>query len=243
MLEVEQTYVESWRDPMEILKNSICHVTRNLYSSRIADAIIHGKRSEGPEEEPGLAGKLEERWQGMMQYEWPQISYTKAISLLEQHADRFEHRPEWGLGFKSEHENFIAKHVGKGSPVFITHYPKAIKPFYMLKAASNVEETGSVVHNFDLVVPEVCEIAGGSLREHDLETLIKEMQSRKMLPEGESSQLSAEDFGNYKDYIDLRRWGYIPSGGFGLGFDRLIMYLTGIPNIREVIRYPRSFRH
>ncbi|PBP23583.1 asparaginyl-tRNA synthetase [Diplocarpon rosae] len=113
---------------------------------------------------------------------------------------------------------------------------RAIKPFYMLPSRTSAEGR-ETVDCFDLLVPEACEIAGGSMREHRLAPLIESMQARKMIPSDVSS--TELDFGDLKWYVDLRRWGSAPHGGFGLGFDRLLGYLAHVPNIREVVAFPR----
>jgi len=243
MLEVEQTYLKDKRDIMDLVEHSLRFVARQLYESEPGQEVVKGKRSEGPgneEEQLRLSETLERRFQGMMKAGWHRIEYSDAISLLESAAEKFEHEPIWGNGLTSEHENYIATVVGEGSPVFVTKYPKCIKPFYMLSSEEMPHDQGQMVENFDLLVPEICELAGGSMREYNLETLVVNMQEKGLLPNGE---LGIEELGNYQDYVDLRRWGYIPSGGFGLGFHRFVMYLTGIQNIREVVLYPRSSGH
>jgi len=243
MLEAEQTYLMDKSEIMDLVERSLRFVAQQLYNSQPGQEVIKGKRSEGPgneEEQLRLSKTLENRYQGLMKPSWHRIKYTDAISLLESRAEKFEHKPVWGNGLTSEHENYIATAVGEGSPVFVTNYPKDIKPFYMLTSQKLPHDQGNTVENFDLLVPEVCELAGGSMRENNLETLIANMQEKGLLPLGE---LTNEELGNYQDYVDLRRWGYIPSGGFGLGFNRFVMYLTGIQNIREVVLYPRSYGH
>ncbi|KAG9243006.1 asparaginyl-tRNA synthetase-like protein [Calycina marina] len=246
MLEAEQTYVHDKKEIMDLVENCLRSCVWMLWKSSGGKAIIYGKRSEGPGDEEAhgnLTKTLEARFNGLMEGGWPRITYSKAISLLESAAETFEHDPVWGGGLTSQHEHYIAATVGRGSPVFVTNYPKSIKPFYMLSTPAQPPDLGEMVENFDLLVPDVCELAGGSMRENNLETLVANMQEKGLLPQKTDGHLSDEDLGTYKDYVDLRRWGYVPSGGFGLGFNRLIMYLAGVPNIREVSLYPRTYGH
>ena len=243
MLEAEQTHIKDKTEVMDLVEHSLRFVAQQLYHSKVGQEVILGKRSEGAgneKEQLRLSEMLDNRFQGMMKAGWPRIAYTDAITLLESSPKSFEHRPRWENGLTSEHEHHIATVVGEGSPVFVTNYPKSIKPFYMLGSQVMPHDEGRTVENFDLLVPEVCELAGGSMRENNFETLIINMQEKGLLPLGEFTDV---ELGNYQDYVDLRRWGYIPSGGFGLGFNRFIMYLTGTQNIREVVLYPRSYGH
>ena len=150
------------------------------------------------------------------------LTYTEAIAELEKHIDRFEFKPYWGCDLQSEHERFLTEEVYKG-PVIVTNYPKEIKSFYM-----KVNEDGKTVRAMDVLVPGLGEIIGGSEREENLDILqgrIKELGLRE------------ED---YWWYLDLRRYGTVPHSGFGLGFERLLLYVTGMGNIRDVIPFPRA---
>lgn len=150
------------------------------------------------------------------------LTYTEAIAELEKHIDRFEFKPYWGCDLQSEHERFLTEEVYKG-PVIVTNYPKEIKSFYM-----KLNEDGKTVRAMDVLVPGLGEIIGGSEREENLDILqgrIKELGLRE------------ED---YWWYLDLRRYGTVPHSGFGLGFERLLLYVTGMGNIRDVIPFPRT---
>ncbi|UTD13007.1 asparagine--tRNA ligase [Treponema denticola] len=150
------------------------------------------------------------------------LTYTEAIAELEKHIDRFEFKPYWGCDLQSEHERFLTEEVYKG-PVIVTNYPKEIKSFYM-----KVNKDGKTVRAMDVLVPGLGEIIGGSEREENLDILqgrIKELGLRE------------ED---YWWYLDLRRYGTVPHSGFGLGFERLLLYVTGMGNIRDVIPFPRA---
>ena len=150
------------------------------------------------------------------------LTYTEAIAELEKHIDRFEFKPYWGCDLQSEHERFLTEEVYKG-PVIVTNYPKEIKSFYM-----KLNEDGKTVRAMDVLVPGLGEIIGGSEREENLDILqgrIKELGLRE------------ED---YWWYLALRRYGTVPHSGFGLGFERLLLYVTGMGNIRDVIPFPRA---
>ena len=150
------------------------------------------------------------------------ITYTDAIKELEKHADKFEFKPYWGADIQTEHERFLSENVFNG-PVIVTDYPKEIKAFYM-----KVNEDGKTVRGMDVLVPRLGEIIGGSEREYRLDILCDRLKELKL----------KED--DYWWYLDLRRFGSVPHAGFGLGFERLIQYVTGMQNIRDVIPYPRA---
>ena len=150
------------------------------------------------------------------------ITYTDAIKELEKKADKFEFKPYWGCDIQTEHERFLAEEVFKG-PVIVTDYPKEIKAFYM-----KVNDDDKTVRGMDVLVPRLGEIIGGSEREYRLDVLVKRLKDLNLKEE------------DYWWYLDLRRYGSVPHAGFGLGFERLIQYMTGMQNIRDVIPYPRA---
>jgi len=158
--------------------------------------------------------------------EFSHITYTEAVKELEKAAASkkvsFEFEPHWGSDLQSEHEKFLTEKVA-GGPVIVTDYPKDIKAFYMKQ-----NDDGKTVRAMDVLVPRLGEIIGGSQREDDLEKLVRRMKEMN---------LKTED---YYWYLDLRRYGSVPHSGFGLGFERLIQYISGIVNIRDVIPYPRA---
>ena len=165
---------------------------------------------------------LIERLLNVVSNEFGKITYTEAIDILLQHNDKFEYKVKWGSDLQTEHERFLTEQIYK-KPVFVTDYPKDIKSFYM-----RLNDDGKTVAATDLLVPNVGELIGGSQREERLENLIARI---------EEMGLNIEDYGWY---LDLRRFGTVKHAGFGLGFERLIMYLTGVQNIRDVIAYPRT---
>lgn len=168
--------------------------------------------------EKGLKQKL----QKAISEKFERLDYTKAVEILRSSGENFVYPVEWGCDLQTEHEKYITeKHFNK--PVFVINYPKAIKSFYMKQ-----NEDGKTVAASDLLVPGVGEIIGGSEREADLGKLLEAMNARKM------------SMKEYEDYIELRKFGTAPHGGFGLGLERILMYITGMTNIRDVIIYPRA---
>ncbi len=168
--------------------------------------------------EEGLIARLKD----LISHDFATVTYTEAIKLLKESGENFVYPVEWGVDLQTEHERYIAEKVFKRA-VFVTDYPKEIKSFYMKQ-----NPDGKTVAAVDLLVPGVGEIIGGSEREADYDKLVAAMNERHM------------NLDLYNDYLDLRRFGSVPHGGFGLGFERLIMYVTGIQNIRDVILFPRT---
>ena len=155
-----------------------------------------------------------------MEFEW--ISYTEAIKLLEKAREKFEYPVEWGSDLQSEHERYLCEKVF-GKPVVLTDYPKEIKPFYM-----KMNDDGRTVRAMDVLAPKIGEIIGGSQREDDYDILYQRIVH---------AGLNIDD---YWWYLDLRKFGTVPHAGFGLGFERLIQFVTGLSNIRDVIPFPRT---
>ena len=168
--------------------------------------------------EKGLIDKLN----GIIANDFEILDYTKAIELLKESGKDFVYPVEWGSDLQTEHERYITEEVFK-KPVFVINYPKDIKSFYMKQ-----NPDGKTVAATDLLVPGVGEIIGCSEREADLDKLLDAMRVRGMKEE------------DYTDYIELRKFGSVPHSGFGLGFERILMYVTGISNIRDIILYPRT---
>lgn len=210
--------------------------------------------------------QLRERWEALLNGpKWHRISYTDAITKLQEASTtgvKFEHVPMWEHGLQLEHEKYLVEHVFKNTPVFVTDYPKVAKPFYMAPSAGSEDQgpsSGETVACFDLLFPGVAEVAGGSLREHRLGELLTNMREKGLIrnhdapldedgnpadaPKDPKTGLKPyEDLGHLEWYADLRRWGTAPHGGFGLGFDRYLSYLTGISSVRDVVAFPRYFR-
>lgn len=165
---------------------------------------------------------LLERLENVMNADFGHVTYTEAIDLLTKNNDQFEYKVTWGCDLQTEHERYLTEEIFK-KPVFVTDYPKDIKAFYM-----KMNEDNKTVAAMDLLVPGIGEIIGGSQREDDYDKLVARMQELG---------LNEED---YDFYLDLRKYGSARHAGFGLGFERCVMYLTGMGNIRDVIPFPRT---
>ena len=165
---------------------------------------------------------LIERLEHVVNSEFGHVTYTEAIDILQKHNDEFEYKVFWGCDLQTEHERYLTETEFK-RPVFVTNYPKEIKAFYM-----KLNEDGKTVAAMDCLVPGIGEIIGGSQREDKLDLLTKRM---------DELGLKTED---YQFYLDLRKYGSARHAGFGLGFERCVMYLTGMGNIRDVIPFPRT---
>ena len=165
---------------------------------------------------------LLDRLNNVLNNDFGRITYTEAVELLEKHNDKFEFPVSWGCDLQTEHERYLTEQVFK-KPVFVTDYPKDIKAFYM-----KLNPDGKTVAAVDCLVPGVGEITGGSQREDNYDILKNRIIELGMKPE------------DYDFYMDLRKWGSTRHAGFGLGFERMVMYMTGIGNIRDAIPFPRT---
>ncbi len=166
--------------------------------------------------------ELMERLDHVITSDFGCVTYSDAVKILAQHNDQFEYKISWGVDLQTEHERFLTEQV-YGRPVFVTDYPKEIKAFYM-----KANDDGRTVAAMDCLVPGIGEIIGGSQREEDYDKLLARMRELGMKEE------------EYRFYLDLRKYGSARHAGFGLGFERLVMYLTGMSNIRDVIPFPRT---
>ena len=165
---------------------------------------------------------LLERLNGILNSDFGHVTYTEAVEILEKSGKKFDYPVKWGMDLQTEHERYLTEEVFK-KPVFVTDYPKEIKAFYM-----RLNDDGKTVAAMDCLVPGIGEIIGGSQREERMEVLSARM---------DELGLNKED---YSHYLDLRRYGGTKHAGFGLGFERAVMYLTGVSNIRDVLPYPRT---
>lgn len=200
-------------DIIEIAEDMIKHIVKTVMEECPDELAFFEQHFE-----KGLSEKLK----SVVENEFEVLEYTKAIEILEKADVEFKYPVEWGCDLQTEHERYITEQVFK-KPVFVINYPKDIKSFYMKQ-----NPDGKTVAATDLLVSGVGEIIGCSERESDLDRLLDAMNKRGM---------NMED---YRDYLDLRRFGSVPHSGFGLGFERMLMYVTGIANIRDVILYPRT---
>ncbi|MDO5713723.1 MAG: asparagine--tRNA ligase [Tissierellia bacterium] len=165
---------------------------------------------------------LKERLENVVNSKFERITYTKAISILEESGREFKYPVTWGMDLQTEHERYIVEEVYQ-KPVFVTDYPADIKAFYM-----RMNEDNKTVAAMDLLVPGIGEIIGGSQREERYDVLVEKIKQMGMEPE------------EYDWYLDLRKYGSVVHSGFGLGFERAVMYITGMSNIRDVIPFPRT---
>ena len=256
MLEAE-IRTESLRDVMNLAEDMIGDLAGKLQEAGFMEEILYANRGAKTADAEGtqFPGLLRRRWQGLTQTPWPRITYENAIKRLKHAVEsgeaKFLYEPSWTTGLQLEHEKFIATTFGQGSPVFVTDYPREIKPFYMLPSSPEdlVETTqNKTVACFDLLLPDLCEVVGGSMREHRLQQLSQSMKNHGLNVSAAGAVgptltdfevLPSSDEGNLDWYTDLRRYGSVPHGGFGLGFDRLLAFLSGTSNIKDVVPWPR----
>ena len=165
---------------------------------------------------------LLERLQHIVSSDFGRVTYTEAVKLLEAHNDEFDYKVSWGVDLQTEHERYLTEKLFQ-RPVFVTDYPKEIKAFYMKQ-----NPDGKTVAAVDCLVPGIGEIIGGSQREEDYDKLVARMEELGM------------EMDAYKFYLDLRKYGTTRHAGFGLGFERAVMYITGMQNIRDVLPFPRT---
>ncbi|OOF96657.1 hypothetical protein ASPCADRAFT_206846 [Aspergillus carbonarius ITEM 5010] len=261
MLEAEANFMDDLDSLTDLVEYLLRDLTRRLYDTPVGQEILAAKRpGESSPEESAAPADLRQRWQDMIDGpKWRRMTYTEAIELLQDAVTKgsasFEYPPTWTGGLQLEHEKYIVDVLNNGHPVFVTDYPKPIKPFYMIPShASATTAQGETVACFDLLLPEVSEVAGGSLREHRLPEIIQNMREHGLIKRASGDEgtatddgsvyphlLPGEDLGHLQWYADLRRWGTAPHGGFGLGFDRFLGYLAGVSSVRDIVAFPRYF--
>ena len=215
MIEPEMAFFDL-NDDMDIQEDFVKYLLNWALTKCRSDLEFFDKRIQ-----PGLIENLEK----VAKADFVRISYTDAIEKLkeaEANGAKFEFSPYWGCDIATEHERYLTEKIF-GCPVMVFNYPKEIKSFYM-----KLNEDGKTVKAVDVLVPGIGELIGGSEREEDYDKLLAACKDRNM------------DMSNYQWYLDLRRFGTVPHSGFGLGFERLIRYVTGMENIRDVIPYPRA---
>lgn len=237
MLEAE-VRTELFDDVMDLVEDMIRTLVRGLQSSSILVDLAAARNKTTRTPDFTTLSCLEERWKRLLRPSWPRLTYEEAIKKLQIAVKSgevsFHYEPSWDGGLHLEHEKWIASEIGLGSPVFVTHYPASMKPFYMLPSMGSgpsQDSARNTVACFDLLLPEACEIVGGSMREHRPERLLRAMKDKGISPS------------NLDWYMDLRRYGSVPHGGFGLGFDRLLGYLANIGNLKDVVPWPRYYGH
>jgi asparaginyl-tRNA synthetase len=212
MIEPEMAYCDLEGD-MDLAEEMIQYLIKDTLEHCSEDLELFGKFVD-----KGLL----ERLHSVSNQAFQRISYTEAVKILENTETKFEYPVEWGMNLQTEHERFLTEEHFK-SPVTVHDYPRSIKPFYM--RINDDEKTSAAM---DLLVPGIGEIIGGSQREERLDVLMENM---------EEHNISKDD---YSWYSDLRRYGTVPHSGFGLGFERMLMFVTGVANIRDVIPFPRT---
>ena len=212
MIEPEMAYCDLFGD-MDLAEEMIQYLVKDIMSNCSEDLELFSKFVD-----KGLINRLN----SVSENKFQRLSYTEVIKILEESKKTFEHPIEWGVNLQTEHERFLTEEHVKG-PVTVYNYPKSIKPFYM-----RANDDGKTSAAMDLLVPGIGEIIGGSQREERLEVLLNNM---------EEHNISKED---YYWYSDLRKYGTVPHSGFGLGFERMLMFVTGVANIRDVIPFPRT---
>ncbi|KAF6105021.1 asparaginyl-tRNA synthetase 2, mitochondrial [Phyllostomus discolor] len=216
MVEAEISFIESLQDLMQVMEGLFKSATMMVLSNCPEDVELCHKFMA-----PGQKDRLEH----MLKNNFLIISYTEAVEILKQASQNFTFTPEWGVDLHTEHEKYLVKHCGN-VPVFVINYPLALKPFYMRDNEDGPQHTVAAV---DLLVPGVGELFGGSLREERYHFLEQRLASSGLTEA-------------YQWYLDLRRFGSVPHGGFGMGFERYLQCILGIDNIKDVIPFPR-FTH
>ncbi|RKP30439.1 asparaginyl-tRNA synthetase [Metschnikowia bicuspidata] len=227
MLEAELSYVTEIAQLTDFVENMIRSVIVEARGSLLNGGLLQDLLQSRYSEEDRQ--KVTSRWDSLASIEkWPSVTYNETIKIINEHKNKASEPLLWGDDILTEHEKWLAGTHFK-SPVFVTDYPKAQKPFYMpnLNPAIFDSERPNVAC-FDLIIPEIGELVGGSLRECNLDNLVVEMKSRGMNPD------------TMEWYLSTRENGSTPHGGFGLGFERLIAYLSGIDNIKDVSAFPRA---
>ena len=212
MIEPEMAFADL-KDDMRLAEDMLKYVIRYVLEHAPEEMAFFGQFVD-----KGLIERLEH----VANSDFAHVTYTEAIEILAKNNDHFDYKVSWGCDLQTEHERYLTEEVFK-RPVFVTDYPKEIKAFYM-----KLNEDGKTVAAMDCLVPGIGEIIGGSQREDKLELLERRM---------DELGLKKED---YDFYLDLRRYGSVRHAGFGLGFERCVMYLTGMSNIRDVIPFPRT---
>ncbi len=212
MLEPEIAFADL-DDNMEVIEDMVRYVLRYVVENCPEEMAFFNEFVD-----KGLMPRL----QGVIDADFGRVSYTEAVELLQKSGQQFEYPVEWGIDLQTEHERYLTEKIFN-KPVFVYNYPKEIKAFYMRQ-----NEDGKTVAACDLLVPGVGELVGGSQREERYEVLTARMNELKMEMEP------------YWWYLELRKYGGVKHSGYGLGFERLIMYLTGVSNIRDVSAFPRT---
>ncbi|XP_075054720.1 asparaginyl-tRNA synthetase [Mixophyes fleayi] len=213
MVEAEVSFTENLEDIMQVMENLFKSATTSLLSKCPDDMNLFFKYVS-----LGQEGRLDR----LITKKFIVMSYTEAIEILKKVTDSFKHKTEWGCDLQTEHEKYLVKHCGD-VPVFVVNYPFDLKPFYTRDNEDSPRHTAAAV---DLLVPGIGELFGGSLREERLPILQSRLETRGLAD-------------TYQWYLDLRKYGSVPHGGFGMGFERFLQCILGVDNIKDVIPFPR----
>ena len=212
MIEPEFVFADL-EDAMDLAENMLKYIIRYVLENAPKEMEFFNQFVD-----KGLLDRLNH----VVNSDFGRVSYTEAVKILQEHNDKFEYKVEWGTDLQTEHERYLTEEIYK-KPIFVTDYPKDIKAFYM-----KLNEDGKTVAAMDCLVPGIGEIIGGSQREDDYDKLMTRINELGM------------DAKDYDFYLDLRKYGSARHAGFGLGFERCVMYITGMGNIRDVLPFPRT---
>ena len=216
MLEAEMTFIDKLDQLLDVTEGSVQYATRHVMDHCSEDIAFFNKFVDST---------LTERLAKSIDQPFARMTYTEAIQVLQKANKKFEFPTVWGSSLQSEHERYLASEYCQ-SPVFVTDYPTEQKPFYM-----RANYDGKTVACFDLLLPGIGELVGGSMREDRDILLQAKMEAAGM------------DIEEYQWYLDLRKYGSAPHGGYGIGFERFLLWLTGLENVREVVPVPRWVGH
>lgn len=217
MLEAEIAFIDTLDQLLDVTEANIQDTTEHVLKTCEQDVNFFNQF---------IDKTLLERLQASLERPFARMTYTQAIEVLQRAGKNFTYPTTWGSSLQSEHERYLAAEYCNG-PVFVMDYPSDQKPFYM---RAN-DDDGKTVSCFDLLIPGVGELVGGSMREERYDLLENKMKSANM------------DIDEYQWYLDLRKYGSAPHGGYGIGFERLMLWLTGLDNVREVVPVPRWVGH
>jgi asparaginyl-tRNA synthetase len=212
MIEPEIAFADL-NDDILLIEEFVKYITKYVFDNAAEELTFFDSFVE-----KGLIDKLK----NVIESDFGRITYTEAVELLIKSGEKFEFPVKWGVDLSTEHERYLSEMIFK-KPVFVTDYPKEIKSYYMRR-----NDDGKTVAASDLLAPGIGELVGGSQREERLDVIIEAIKEK------------GHNEDDYWWYLDLRRYGGVKHAGFGLGFERFIMYVTGMTNIRDVIPYPRT---
>lgn len=254
MLEIAMNYVESLDPLLKLCENLARGLIERLRSSPVGKELLQSVGRSATT--PICTTELESRWSLLCEPDWPRITHAEAVALMLDAAGKgkfdFKQMPSPEIDFSTEHEMFLLEHFKR--PVFVTHYPTKIRLFSALQSPPPQGENGiQTTESVDLLLPGIAEVFSGGLREHRVDKLVQVMREKSFFNESNAA-LGLERGGDYpyvregesldslRWFADLRRYGTSPHGGFGIGFERLLVYLTGAQSTKDVIAFPRYYQ-